>query len=85
MNKEHLHFTIGVSCIVAFFFLWIGIYVGRRYQDNIYKTSAMRLLSEAKELAAKADKQLDSTQMLLKSFRDRVDSITVVKTVYIKR
>ena len=85
MNKEHLHFTIGVSCIVAFFFLWIGIYVGRRYQDNIYKKSAMRLLSEAKELTAKADKQLDSTQMLLKSFRDRVDSITVVKTVYIKR
>lgn len=74
-----------MSCIVAFFFLWIGIYVGRRYQDNTYKTSAMRLLSEAKELDAKADKQLDSTQMLLKSFRDRVDSITVVKTVYIKR
>lgn len=45
----------------------------------------MRELTEAKELAAKADKQLDSTQMLLKSFRDRVDSITLVKTIYIKR
>lgn len=85
MNKEHLHFTIGVSCIVAFFFLWLGIYVGRRYQDDIYKASAMKVLAEAKELGVKADKQLDSTQMLMKSFRERVDSITVEKTVYIKK
>ena len=85
MKKEHLHFTIGVSGIIAFFFVWLGVLIGRSYQQDIYKASAMKVLAEAKELGTKADKQLDSTQMLLKSFRERVDSITVVKTIYIKR
>lgn len=35
MNKQHLYFTIGVSCIVAFFFLWVGILIGRSYQQDI--------------------------------------------------
>lgn len=85
MNKEHLHFTIGVSCIVAFFFLWLGIYVGRRYQDDIYKDRAKQLLSEAKGLKRQVDVQLYTTDKLMEAIKKRVDSITVVKTIYIKR
>lgn len=85
MNKPYINLIISLTCLIIFFTMWVGFYFGKESQKDIYRDKANQVLAETKELKRQIDLQVYTRDRLMKDIKKRVDSITVVKTIYIKR